>query len=159
MKDNKEKKEIKVIKPREVVEVYYNIFKDYEKAYEEVNKNKKTLNKILQDILVKGNSSEEDFKDAAKEYIITNSLYSQEVAFAANKFLNAVDFYMKTVVEDLPENITKDYILVKQQEFKSAFSVKNNTFVRNSKGDIPEMPQEEYDYLFEYLKNQFKAVM
>ena len=154
MKENKIERQVD--KPIDVVKFYYSRYKEYVKAYNKVKEESGSLNDTLKQLTSNGVSSEKTFKDAALEYIQINSMYSNEVMFASNKFLNAADFYMKIDKNDLPEDVTKEYVLLKNQEFKSGFSVKDNKFIRNSKVEPREIPQEEFDYLFEYLKQQLK---
>jgi hypothetical protein len=143
-------------KPIDVVKFYYAIYKDNETAYNNAMGTRDGLDKQLREMVSKGNSTEQDFQNIAKEHITISTVYSSEVMFAANKFLNAADFYLKILDEELPEEMLKDYVVLKNQEYKQAYSVQNGQFVRNSKVDLPEIPQEHYDYLFNFFKMQFE---
>lgn len=135
----------------EVVNFYYSMYRENEQAYNNAIENKKGIKEQIKPLLDKGDKTSQEFKNLAKEYMKIITMYSNEVAFAANKFLNSAEVYLKVEEEDLPEDISKAYVLLKGTEYKPAFSVKNGQFVRNSKQALPEAPQKEFDFIFDWL--------
>ena len=143
----------KVLKPIEVVELYYNAYKDYKEAYDNVDT--KSLQSELKSLVESGEKGEV-FKKASMDYINATTNYSAEVMFASAKFLNAADFYLKTNTEDLPEDMTRDFVMLKKEEYRHVYSVKGGKFVSNTKSKPKEIPEEGIGFLFDYFQDMFK---
>ncbi len=141
----------------EVVKFYYTLYKQNEEAFNNSQDNKKGLKEQLTPLLNKGDNSSQEFKNLAKEYMKIITMYSNEVAFSANKFLSAADINLKVDEDYLPEDISKEYVVLNSTEFKPAFSVSNGRFVRNSKQSLPEVPQKEFDFIFDWLVQNLES--
>ena len=90
------------------------------------------------------------------DFTRNTSLYTNDITFIANKFLNAADFYIKTNEKDLPAEILKDYITLKDREYKTQYSVEKGEFVKNSESTDVEIPQQEFDIIFNYYKSMIR---
>ena len=141
----------------EVVKFYYSLYRQNEEAFNNSQENKKGLKEQLSPLLSNGDKTSQEFKNLAKEYMQIITMYGNEVGFAANKFLNAADIYLKVEDEDLPEDMSKAYVMLKSTEYKPIYSVKNGQFVRNSKQSLPEAPQKEFDFIFDWLKDNLES--
>jgi hypothetical protein len=137
----------------ELVKFYYKRYKDFEKAYENAIKNQEGLQDQLKPLVEKGSSDTEEFKNLALEYMKIQGTYTFEVGFASNKFLNAADTYLKVNEKDLPEDITKDYIMLKNEEYKPTLVVKDGQFVETSNKKV-EMNNLQLEYIMKLLQEQ-----
>lgn len=135
----------------------YNRFVEFDKAYENSDDRREKFSKKVMPVLEKYDSDGPEFKKLAKEYITLFSIHNTEVSYAATKFLITADNY-KNLVGDLPKEMEKAYNKVKAQEYKSTFSIENGEFVRNVDEELPEMPDEEYEYLFRLIGSRFKDI-
>ena len=150
MSKNKEENKDKLF---ELVNFYYQIYKDFEKAYENAIKNQSGLQEQLKPLVEKGSSETTEFKNLALEYMKLQGTYTFEVGFASNKFLNAADFYLKVKEEDLPADMTKDYLMLKNEEYKPTVVVKDGQFIETSNKKI-ELNNMQLDYIMNVLKEQ-----
>ena len=142
----------------DLVTFYYRIYKDCEIAYDNAMKNKGKLQDELRPLVKKGDSSTQEFKNIANEFLPVVTSYNTEVSFASSKFFNAADIYLKVEEKELPTDMAKDYIILKNAEYKPAFSVKNKQFVRNSEQELPEIPQDQFDMILNWLKQEFQLI-
>ena len=140
-----------------IVSTYYNKYLDYSKAYKNLDDSREGSVEKIVPLLEKSNSEEQDFRIAAKDYLTMISVYPQEVNFFATKFLHAADLYMLVTGEDLTEEMSEAYLQLKSVEYKSAFSVKDGEFVRNSSVELRTIPDKEYESIFEFLQKEFKV--
>lgn len=154
MKENKEETGKDTFK--EVLKNYYDRYISYERAYEKQGELRDRMSEELKEVLQSTeDSSSQKFKNIVKEHIMMNSMHSAEVSNAATKFCIVADVYQIVTEEELSEEMAKKYMLLKQNEYKSNFSIVDGNFVKNEKTELPEIPQEEYDFLFEYFEKQF----
>ena len=145
-----------IAKPLDLVRFYYKLYQDYNKAYNGTVGQTKELENKLKELVKEGNSSDEDFKKVVMDFTRNTSLYTNDITFIANKFLNAADFYIKTNEKDLPAEILKDYITLKDREYKTQYSVEKGEFVKNSESTDVEIPQQEFDIIFNYYKSMIR---
>ncbi len=138
-----------------VVESYHSMYVSYRSAHTNLKDKKEQLIEKLKPLLEKSTSEDKDFKEMSKDYLSMISTYPQEVNFFATKFVHAADLYIIVTEEELPEEISRDYIQLKGIEYKSSFSIKKGKFVKNSSADLPTIPDKEYDNIFRFLKMEF----
>jgi hypothetical protein len=133
------------------------MFKEYETTYDKINK-QDDVEAILKPYTKKGSfdAGDEELKKALMDYILVYSQYPTEVSFFATKFLNAADLFLNSCDRKLPDNISSDYIRLKKTEYKPNFSVEKGKFVRNRDAMLPEIPDEQLQGLFEFVKGQLK---
>lgn len=141
-------------KPLTILKTYHKSYQEYQEAYDNLDTSREKIMEDIRPYIEKQDSSDGEFKNLAKEILKMRSIYPQEVSFSATKFLNACDFYKKYVGEELPEDIDEDYSKLKMREYKHSFSVKEGQFIRNSKVELPEIPQKEFDFLMKMFREE-----
>src|SRR5690606_38374466 len=142
MKENKESTQVEESNFYKVLRTYYERFLAFDIAYKNEFKSREDMAKELQDTLVNEDSNSDRFKNTVREYMTLNSMHSAEVAHSASKFFIAADLYQLVTKKELEEDMAKKYIELKDNEYKSAFSVKNGKFIRNKDVELPKIPQE-----------------
>lgn len=138
-----------------MVLMYYERYKEYLRAYNNLGDTRENVMKALKPLIDKGDSSSTEFKNLAKEHMGLNTLYPREVSYVATKFLLVAEIYQNVVEKELSQEMSEVYAELKSKEFRSQFSVEKGQFRKNREVELPKIPDSEFDFLFEYLKNQF----
>ena len=156
MKESKEEQDT-ADKLKSVLERYYQRYLDFDKAYKLQGDTRAGIAKELADSLRDKDSRSMEFQNVVKEHMLLNATHSTEVANAATKFCILAEVYQLVTGQELESDMAESFMVLKGLEFKSAFSVENGKFVKNSNAELPEIPQEEYDFLFDYFSNMFEG--
>lgn len=152
MKENSKEK----IPLEKIIERYFNVYVEYRDLYLSQEPSREDIKKEFKDLVLNSSADEEKFKEKAKKIWIDNSIRHTDLRYYENKFLQAVDLYLLTTEEELDQKIVQEYILLKKQEHKPFFSVVNKEFKENTKTDIKNIPQQEFNNIFNAIKYQIE---
>lgn len=140
---------------KDIVIKYHTLYKEYDKAFEVNTLSREDITKKILPIIESGSSEDKEFKDLAKHIYIDNTEQANDVAYYSNKFFITADAYLLTSEEDLPEEITKDYLKLKNQEYTPTFAILKGKFERKKESN-QVLSQEAFDLAFEQIKNQIE---
>lgn len=131
-------------KPIELVQRYYDIYLEIEKAFNDDPSNKEDIEKQLKGILEKGMEPDSDeLIDSMAEILIDKQQKANDVHNIAIKFMLSVDFYNRTQKEQLPGHVKELYDKLPTKDIlKPQFSVESGKMVRNEQLIVtPEMKE------------------
>lgn len=146
----------KKLAPLEVVERYHEKYLEYETAF---NKNPFTEKQRQEEVIKIAKSDmdleSEEFLNKMAELMIDKNYKIADVNNSAAKFVMAVDFYLLTQEEDLPEEVLNNYnSLPIKDSIKTYFSIENGEFVRNEDVILDDETKNYFKALIKQIRDQ-----
>lgn len=141
--------------PLEIVQRYYDIYLEYEQAFNNNPFDESKTQEALKKVIESGaDFDSKEFEDTVIDLMIEKPTKRTDVNNAALRFYLYADFYTKTQTEDLPEKLKKEYeISPFKTTLKSFYSIDKGNFIKNEDAPIT-LEKEKLRALYQSLQEQ-----